>query len=109
MYVSLRRGEAKQNFSFWAHCDQKLARGSGLFVGETGIATNHHFVVPRDGNGFNFIVGRYDLEVYAQLLGDRDPELLFFQQLDIPVELAAQLNMQGASLFFDWGQSPYAA
>jgi hypothetical protein len=31
--------------------DEKLVRGSGLFVGETGVAANHHFLAPRDGSG----------------------------------------------------------
>ena len=103
MFVSMRRNEAKQNFSFWAHGDEKLARGSGLFVGETGIVTNHHFVVPRDGNGFKFQEGRYQLEVYAHLLGDSGPKLLFSEDLEVTSQDAVNLSPSEMSLFFDWG------
>lgn len=77
--------------------------GSGLFVGETGVAANHHFLTPRDGNAFQFVSGRYRLEVYAHLLGDGKANLLFSQELEIASETAAQLREPGAGLYFDWG------
>lgn len=46
MHVSLARNETHQNFNVWVHCDDKLVRGSGLFVGESGVAANHHFLTP---------------------------------------------------------------
>jgi hypothetical protein len=52
-HVALSRNETHQNFNIWVYGDEKLARGSGLFVGETGVATNHHFLTPRDGSGFH--------------------------------------------------------
>lgn len=103
MHVAIRRNETIQNFNIWVHGDDKLVRGSGLFVGETGVAANHHFLTPRDGNVFRFIEGRYRLEVFAHLLGDESPNLLFSQKLVIVTELAARLNEPGAGLYFDWG------
>lgn len=43
MYIIVRSGERQGTFNVWGHGDERLSRGSGLFVGETGIATNHHF------------------------------------------------------------------
>ena len=103
MHVSLRRNETLQNFNIWVHGDDKLVRGSGLFVGETGVAANHHFLAPRDGNTFRFIEGRYRLEVFAHLLGDRDAKVLFSQELEIPAKVSEQLKEPGAGLHFDWG------
>src|SRR5437773_118758 len=40
MHVALSRNETQQNFNIWVYGDEKLVRGSGLFVGETGIAVN---------------------------------------------------------------------
>lgn len=54
MHVKLSRNETHQNFNIWVHGDEKLVRGSGLYVGETGVAANHHFLAPRDNNGFQF-------------------------------------------------------
>jgi len=77
MYVALSRNETRQNFNIWVYGDGKLVRGSGLFVGETGVEANHHFLIPRDGSAFCFTEGRYRLEVFAKLLGDQNHEDAF--------------------------------
>ena len=68
MYVALSRNETRQNFNIWVYGNEKLARGSGLFVGETGVEANHHFLIPRDGSTFHFTEGRYRMDVFAKLL-----------------------------------------
>ena len=103
MYVALSRNETRQNFNIWVYGNEKLARGSGLFVGWTGVEANHHFLVPRDGSTFHFTEGRYRMDVFAKLLGDRSQILLFSQILEIPRETAALLEKPDAGLYFDWG------
>jgi hypothetical protein len=103
MYVTLARNETRQNFNIWVHGNEKLVRGSGLFVGETGVAANRPFLAPADGSSFQFSTGRYRLDVYARLLGDRGPILLFSQGLEIGSDLAAKLQEPGNGLYFDWG------
>lgn len=83
MYVALSRNESRQNFNIWVYGNEKLVRGSGLFVGETGVEANHHFLIPRDSNNFRFTEGRYRMDVFAKLLGDQDQSLLFSQILEI--------------------------
>ncbi|MGH8604811.1 MAG: hypothetical protein ACREXR_19115, partial [Gammaproteobacteria bacterium] len=82
---------------------RKLVRGSGLFVGESGVAANHHFLTPKDGSSFQFSAGHYCLDVYARLLGDRDRTLLFSQELEVTPDVAATLKEPGTGLYFDWG------
>lgn len=104
MYIKLSRNEAHQNFNVWVYGERKeLVRGSGLFVGETGISANHHFLTPKDGNAFRFTEGRYELEVYAHLLGDARPQKLFSQTLELSREAAAEMAEKTAGLYFDWG------
>jgi hypothetical protein len=103
MYIALSRNETQQNFNIWVYGDEKLVRGSGLFVGETGIAANHHFLAPRDGSSSHFTAGRYRMIVFAQLLGDRERTLLFSQSLEISPEIASQLAGSDHGLYFDWG------
>jgi hypothetical protein len=103
MHVSLTRNESHQNFNIWVYGDDRLVRGSGLFVGETGIAANHHFLTPKDGSSFQWLPGRYSLTVHAQLLGDAKQVVLFRQQLDIAPDTAESLKKPGTGLFFDWG------
>ena len=103
MHLALERNETKQNFNFWVHGDEKLVRGSGMFVGESGVATNHHFMTPRDGNAFSFLPGTYRLSLYARLLGDSENKLLFTRSLEVTSEIASQLSQTDAGLHFDWG------
>src|SRR3546814_9300870 len=69
--------ESKQNFNVWVYGDEKLVRGSGLFVGDTGIVANHHFLLPKNDNNFKFQSGTYCLEVHASILGDKRTKMLF--------------------------------
>lgn len=103
MHVTLSRNETQQNFNIWVYGDEKLVRGSGLFVGETGVAVSHHFLSPRDNNSFQFTEGHYRTEVFAQILGDRRPKRLFTQRLDISRDAAEQLRSPECGLYFDWG------
>src|SRR5438105_4780334 len=92
MHVGLSRNETLQNFNIWVYGNEKLVRGSGLFVGETGVAANHHFLAPKDGSSFCFTEGMYRLNVFARLLGDRNRKLLFTQTLEITREVALSLE-----------------
>jgi hypothetical protein len=83
--------------------EERLVRGSGLFVGETGVEANHHFLTPRDGSSFTFSEGRYRLDVFAHILGDEKQTKFFPQILEISRELAAALIEPNAGLYFDWG------
>ena len=103
MPVAVSRNETHQNFNIWVHGDEKLVRGSGLFVGETGVAANHHFLAPRDSNSFQFGEGHYRLDVYARLLGDRKPILPFSQEPEVTQAIADRLKEPGTGLYFDWG------
>lgn len=103
MHVAVLRNETHQNFNIWVYGNEKLVRGSGLFVGETGVEANHHFLLPRDVSSFRFQEGRYEVEVFARLLGDKKQTRLFSQTLDITRELAASLEEPNAGVYFDWG------
>ena len=83
MHVNLARNETRQNFNIWVHGDEKLVRGSGLFVGETGVSANHHFLTPKDGSDFRFVEGKYTLELYTKLLGDKAARCVLSQTLEI--------------------------
>ncbi len=103
MHVALSRNETHQNFNIWVYGDEKLVRGSGLFVGETGVSANHHFLTPKDGTSFQFTEGTYRVEVFAHLLGDRNKKLLFAQTLEIKRDVAVALEEPGTGVYFDWG------
>jgi hypothetical protein len=103
MFVRLHRGETRQNFNIWVYGDQNLHRGSGLFIPETGFASNHHFLLPPDGTAFQFSSARYILEVFITEVGGRGPRLLFTVNLEILPENYNALSQPGHGLYFDWG------
>lgn len=103
MHLRLKRSETVQNFNIWVYGDEKLTRGSGLFVGESGIATNHHFLTPKDANNFSFTAGDYSVSVYARTLGKENEKLLWSQELTVTADQAMELKNPVAGIYFDWG------
>lgn len=103
MYVRLRRGETSQNFNIWVYGDKQLARGSGLFVPETGVASNHHFMLPADGTNFHFLPGKYVVEVFASIVGQHEPRLLQTVELYLSTDEATALKRGDCGVYFDWG------
>jgi hypothetical protein len=103
MYVTLTCEDITQDFNVWAYGERnELVRGSGLFVGETGVEANHHFLISRDSKHFSFIPGRYSLTVFAHLLGDHERRALFSQTLTVSSEEAEMIGEQNSGLYFDW-------
>lgn len=103
MYVKLTRGETTQNFNVWVYGDDHagLSRGSGLFISKTGLASNHHFLMPKDGSKFEFTCGQYTLDIYAEMV-DSKPQKIYSQNLNINEQQASQLINHQAGIYFDW-------
>ena len=101
MHVALSRNETHQNFNIWVYGEERLVRGSGLFVGEAGVEANHHFLTPKDAVSFRFVEGHYKLEVFARLLGDQKQTPLFHRlstshqspQLPLPIRTPACISI----------------
>ncbi len=104
MFVTLRRGETRQTFNIWVYGDDNLARGSGVYVGETGVVCNHHFLLPEDGTRFEFLAGDYQLDVYAALVGRSVSLHLCSVHLTIDMQAGTQLKDAECGIYFDWGQ-----
>lgn len=103
MFITLRRGETRQTFNVWVYGEEKLTRGSGLFVGETGLTCNHHFLLPSDGTEFQFLEGAYQLEVFATVVGNTTPTKLCSMSLNVTDTIARQLQIPENGAYFDWG------
>lgn len=84
MFAKLTRAGSEQIFGFWGYGETtRLSVGSGLFVGQTGVAVNHHFVLSVHEAEYRFIAGTYTVEVFARLAGIRAPRRL--QKVEIIV------------------------
>lgn len=103
MFVRVVRGESVQNFNVWVYGDDRLSRGSGIFVGDSGLVCNHHFLLPRDGTPYEFLPGDYTVHVFASLLGQQSPLHLSSVALSLSVEQAATMKENRFGCYFDWG------
>ena len=102
-YVKLKRGETSQNFNIWVYGNDKLYRGSGLFVGQEGMTFNHHFLLPKDGTGFHFLPGDYILEVYCKIVDDKKQKKILNINLNLTEKESNELQNISKGLYFDWG------
>jgi hypothetical protein len=111
LFLRVAEGSRKAEFSFWGHGDKDLIRGSGLFVPESGIATNHHFN-PIDADSlFRFSGGTYSLELVAKLVGRKRLIPLWAIALEMPAQAFANSISRQTAVFFSWSaeQSRYVS
>lgn len=100
MYAKVRHGGRERVFSFWGYGEtEKLSPGSGLYVGRTGLAANHHFVLSVHEDAYRFENGLYEIDVIANVVGNRNPMRLGTIKLSLSNELAAALEQQKGVLF----------
>jgi hypothetical protein len=101
MFIRLQRGESVQNFNVWVYDDKGLVRGSGLFVSKSGIACNHHFLLPKDGETYSFLPGDYLLQVFIEPVTENSQKI-FEQKLLLTKEQSEEMKMRPAGTYFDW-------
>lgn len=98
MYVKLRCGDNEQVFDFWGHGEGKeLSPGSGLYVGQTGVSENHHFL--HSNGNYGFEAGKYTVQVYARVVGRQQPILLDTISISLSVDQAVELIRHRGVLF----------
>lgn len=101
LFLRVNEGTRRTEFSFWGYGDKDLVRGSGLFVPETGIATNHHFNPADSDTLFLFSQGSYSLELVAKIVGQHKLVSLWNVMLDMPNVFEANLAREN-SVFYNW-------
>ena len=102
LFLRVSDGERRAEFSFWGYGDKDLVRGSGLFVPETGVATNHHFNPINADELFVFFGGTYSLELVAKLVGRKQPKSLWKVELEIPPTAFGDRIARETAIFFSW-------
>jgi hypothetical protein len=94
LHVRVSRGESVQTFNVWVYGEDKLKRGSGLFVGEQGVVLNHHFLLPKDGTTFKFLPGQYKIELFAARVDHPSPQSLWSTVLELPQVLVSKMEQE---------------
>jgi hypothetical protein len=101
MFVRLQRGETIQNFNIWVYDNNGLVRGSGLYINKSGIACNHHFLMPHDGSTYAFLAGEYLLQIFVEPV-NKAPIKLFEKTVVISSAQQKEMQTKKAGIYFDW-------
>jgi len=104
MFLRVHQPAGTYTFDFWGHTEGgKLTLGSGLFVGQPGVACDHHFNPRRGSDNFLFIAGKYRIEVFAVIAGKAKPIKLKEIQFDLDGQHAIELlQITDLELFLFW-------
>lgn len=102
LFLRVHEGSRCGEFSFWGHGDKELVRGSGLYVPETGVVTNHHFNPLDTETLFLFSGGTYTLELVAKLIGRERLESLWRINLEMPSGVFGNTIAREKAVFFSW-------
>lgn len=102
VYVTLRHGDTKRVFNIWVFGEKDLARGSAMFVGESGVASNHHFLEPLDRPELPWHAGEYELKVYANIFPASRGNLLFECTLRLDEAAITAVSRRSKGIYFDW-------
>lgn len=100
MFAKIRVGGSERVFAFWGYGEaNKLSPGSGLFVGQTGVSLNHHFVLSVHETPYVFLAGRYAVEIFAHPVGAKAPKQLMALTISLTEAQAASLRAGEGILF----------
>lgn len=102
LFLRVREGTRQAEFSFWGYSDKELVRGSGLFVPENGVATNHHFNPINTDELFLFSEGTYSLELVAKVAGCDRLSSLWTVSVDMPDGAFCDNIARATAVFFSW-------
>lgn len=104
IYATMTQEIGNYVFDFWAYGEaNRLLIGSGLFVGQTGVAYNHHFLLRHGTPDFCFWNGVYRIEIFAKVVGRRDVIRLQEFTIELPSVAAAHMaQLTDAATSFEW-------
>jgi hypothetical protein len=111
LFLRVREGSRVAEFSFWGYGDKDLIRGSGLFIPESGLATNHHFNPLSREPLFLFSSGTYTLELMTKLVGQPSLVSLCSIELEVTDSPFGSTIPHDAAIYFNWSaeQERYVA
>lgn len=102
MFIKLHREKSFQTFNIWAYGNKELYRGSGICIPFEGFTYNHHFLLPKDQDKFEYFPGEYRMEVYASFESKKKSRLLYKAKMNITTQQAFELKQGNAFLYNDW-------
>lgn len=102
LFLRVSEGARTEEFSFWGYGEKDLVRGSGIFVPEMGVVTNHHFNPLHTDTLFQFSHGTYKLELVAKLVAHKRLVSLWSIALDVPQGAFDKRIACDTAVYFNW-------
>jgi len=102
LFLRVSEGARTEEFSFWGYGEKDLVRGSGIFVPETGVVTNHHFNPLHTDTLFRFSHGTYKLELIAKLVARKKLVSLWSIALEVPSGVFDKSIARDTAVYFNW-------
>jgi hypothetical protein len=102
LFLRVKEGSRTEEFSFWGYGDKDLVRGSGMFVGENGVVTYHHFNPINSEGLFLFKQGIYELELVSKLIDRNHLVTLSKIVLDVPSGAFDTNISPDTAIYFNW-------
>lgn len=102
MFLRVHRRETTQVFNVWVLGEERLSRGSGLFISDAGVVANHHFLLPADGTRFAFLPGPYVVDILATIVGRKVALRLGSVEVEISPKQSDELATSEDGIFLDW-------
>jgi hypothetical protein len=101
MYCRLIKNKDVREFDSWAYkIEDKLVKGSGLYVDRSGVSAYHHFLLLKEDKSYDFQPGDYTLQVFIECVGEQ-PKVLWECNFTIP-----QYTLKGfttlKAIYFEW-------
>ncbi|MET3448167.1 hypothetical protein [Ralstonia sp. 1138] len=76
LFLRVHKDGQSYLFDFWGHTDGgRLTIGSGLFVGPTGVANDHHFNLRGAPDALLYTAGTYRVEIFATVAGRKSRKI----------------------------------
>jgi hypothetical protein len=104
MFLRVHQSFGAYRFDFWGYGEfEKLTHGSGLYVGQTGIAYNHHFTLARGSGEFVFWSGEYRMEVFATEARQKRPEKIMEVAFSVDGDQSAEFTqINDRAIWLEW-------
>jgi len=99
-FVVLKNEVTRQVSPIWYFGEPTPMRGGGQFIGRKGEYNLYYFLLLEEGAGFEFLPGRYTMEVYVDV--SRKPKRIFKKQLMLSADLAVHIKERNAYVTFVW-------
>ena len=102
LFLNVIHDGKSEEFSFWGYGEKDLSRGSGLFVGENGVVTNHHFNPLNANELYAFNPGIYKIELMAKLVGRKSLLCLSKISLEVPKGAFEEGVTDNIAIYYNW-------